>query len=621
MKRRLFADSRILRKLGRMTDGLYEAASRSAAGRALTSYDAETRDAERSAIAVKVGKRMRKLDLRRLRLALAAGVEQSRVVCAVNSFLSAAASTMVRSYGAFAFAFGFYGVLMYFLSRYVIDPSDPLPLEYLIAEGAVLLISVPMMAVKKTAAEVICRSRLANAVFFDLLGFRAESVAEKGKGEKRLRFTFIAGMLLGSLTFFVSPLDMIRAAAAVFFGYLILCTPESGLIIAVLVLPFVPTAQLGALMIYVTVCCLLKVMRGKRTLSLDLKDWAILLFGVVILLGGAFSFDPSSSFSYSVKMLFFLFAYILTVNMIRSQKWMRRLKKAIILICVASAAGGLIQALGRVSPNFLSEGFFFDSTITSFFDSERSLAYFLIFGFFFMLSEFLGGINPIRKIFLFILAASAAYCLWLTGFYAAMLAFIIALFIFFMIYSSRTLIALLAGIIIVPAMRFLPVGIFSVFQRITEGVSQHIAQRTALWDSSASMAGDFLLSGAGLGSFRVLFQQYANENVSYAVDSSNLYLQTTVDVGIFGLILFLAVMVLFTQHSFSLFAKYGGKRTVDSVAGFAGVVAILLAGAVDYVWADEKIFLMFWIVTGAAAASGNLTVESERQREHFFELR
>ena len=135
------------------------------------------------------------------------------------------------------------------------------------------------------------------------------------------------------------------------------------------------------------------------------------------------------------------------------------------------------------------------------------------------------------------------------------------------------------------------------------------------------MAGDFFWSGAGLGSFRTLFQQYANESVSYAVDSSNLYLQTTVDVGIFGLILFLSVMVLFTQHSFSLFAKYGGKRMVETAAGFAGVTAVLLSGLADYVWADEKIFLTFWLVTGVAAASGNLVVESERKREELFELR
>ena len=603
-----------------MTDGLYESASKSAVGRGLTAYDAETRDAERSLIAVNAGKALSRIKLRKFKLGFAENVEKSRIVGFFNTFMSRMASSYVRQYGIFFFAFGFYGALMYLLTNFAVKSMPPLPLSNAIVSGILVLISIPMIAVKKTAAYVICQSRLANAVLFGLFGLRRESITAYGKGGKRFRFAFIYGTLAGLLTLAVPPLRMISVIALLFAGYTVVITPEAGLILAVLAIPFVSTAYLGALIIFVAVCYLLKVMRGKRVLSLDLNDWAVLLFGVVIILGGVFSFDPSSSFTYSVKMFFYLISYVITVNLIRSRKWLGRIRTALIVSCSAAAIAGLLQAAGRVSSHFLADGMDTEKNVSSLFSTERSLSYFLILGFFFILGEFLSNPKTIRKLFFLLLGAATAACLWIAGFDIALMAFLIALLVFFLIYSSRTIIVILAGVIIIPAIHFFPAGISSMWQRITEGVSRYIDSHIALWSSSASMAGDYLWSGGGLGGYRTLFLQYANESVSFATDSSNIYLQTVIDVGIFGLILFLAAVLLFTQHSFSLFAKYGGKRSVDTASGFAGLLAILIAGMCDYIWSDEKMFLAFWIVMGIAAASGNITVFSERRRERF-ELR
>ncbi|MBQ7161502.1 MAG: hypothetical protein IJR90_07330 [Clostridia bacterium] len=620
MKGRLFANSRILHRLGRMTDGLYDAASKSAVGRGLTAYDSETRDAERSLIAVKAGKKLSKINFRRSKLFMAESIENSRVVGFVNAVMSRMASSYVRQYGFFTFAFGFYGALMYILTNFVFKSTTPIPMSYAVVEAALLLVSVPMMAVRKTAASVLCRSRLANSVLFELFGIRRESVAEYGRGTKRFRFPFLAGTAAGVLTLLFPPLRMMGVALVILCGYAVLVIPESGLVLTVLALPFVSTAELGRLIIYVAVCYFIKIIRGKRVLSLDLNDWAVLLFGAVLILGGIFSFDPKASFSYSVKMFFYLISYVLTVNLIRSRKWLGRMKSAFIVSCVITAIGGLVQSLGRVSHNFLSEGINIEKNITSFFDSERSLAYFLIFGFFFILGEFVNNPKKIRKIFLLLLGAAVLSCIWIARFDVATMALLIAIFIFFMIISSRTLIVLLSGLIVVPALHFLPTGLPAMWRQLTEGVSQYVSSHSALLSASGSMAKDFFWSGGGLGCYRTLFQQYANESVSFAVDSSSIYLQTVIEVGIFGLLLFISAIVLFTQHSFSLFAKYGGKRTTDTAAGFAGVVAVMLAGAFDYVWADEKIFLAFWLITGVAAAAGNITVFEERERPRF-ELR
>ena len=268
MKRRLFAESRILHRLGRITDGLYDSASKSAIGRGLTAYDAETRDAERSLIAKNAGKKLSKLKIHKFKMFVAESVERSPTIGLFNAFMSRLASSYVRQYGVFAFAFAIYGALMYFLSNFVIKPMTPLPLSYAIIEGAVLLLSVPMIAVKKTAAYVLCQSRLANAILFDLLGIRKESVTAYGKGEKRLRFAFIYGTAAGLLTVFVPPLRMIAIICMFLIGYTVVVTPEAGLILAVLVIPFIPTAELGVLMIYVTPGSVAKAITPSRSSAL-----------------------------------------------------------------------------------------------------------------------------------------------------------------------------------------------------------------------------------------------------------------------------------------------------------------------------------------------------------------
>lgn len=623
MKRRLFAESRIIHKLDRAAGGLYDAVTESAAGRGLTSYDAEEKDASRSLIASKVSGLFARINMRKLRLVFSREAENSTLVKLFNGFLSRLASSSVRQYGLFLFAFGFYGMLVYFLSHYANFISiDPLPASYLAVEVFITVVSLPMLTVKRTAADAICHSRIANLLLFDLLGLRRESLAEYGKYGKRIAFSFVAGIVLGLLTAFIPPLRIINAILVFFGCTVVVFSPESGLIITVLLLPYISTASLGYILMYVTVCFLIKVLRGKRTLGFDLLDCGVLTFAAVVLLGGAFSLDPSSSISYAVKMTFYLFSYILTVNLIRSSKWLKRIKSAVIISCVLAALGGLAQAAADASPNFVSEKITAAGGVTSFFTSREALSEFLALGVFFIISEILQNTHKIRKVFFFVLSTAVLVCIWFADFTPLILSCMIAAVLFFLIYSHRTLIFLLGCAIVIPAVQsLLPLGLYTGWKHVIDGVAAHAAAKAPLTAAGAAMASDYLFSGIGLGGFRTVFSQYANENISYAAVGPNLYLQIVIDVGIFGLIVFLCVVLLFAQHSFSLFAaRGGGKKTLDTAAGLAGITALLICGFADYIWYEEKLFLCFWIIMGIAAAASNITVESERGADRFVDL-
>lgn len=615
MKRRIFKNSAILRGLGRTADGLYDAMSKSAIGRALTSYDLERRDAEKSFIVTSVSSFYRRLGIGRLKRGFARASENSLLCEWIRGFFAKLLTTSVRNYGIFFLAFGFYGALMFLLTNYAIDRLPAVPFAHLAVDIGIMLAALPMLLSRKRFCSAIAESSLFNLLFFKLLGLRRESLPDaENASEINGSTSFIFGTFFGILTLVIPPLTILNVIAVVVMSYVILIMPESGMVLTAILVPFINSDALGYLLIYITCCYSFKLMRGKRTVVLDLKDHAILLFALVILLGGVFSLTTTISFTYSVKLVFYVLAYILTVNLIRSRRWLERIKAAFILSCVITAIVGIFQQIGISSTHFLSENAYLGTSVTAFFPSSEILAQYLSIGLFFTLAELIKNENAIRKLFMLLMSIAVLVCLYLTASPFVILAVLIASAIFFLICSNRTVFFILALLCVLPFAKYIaPPALNAAYERLMTIAGGQIAERIPVWQSSLSMASDYVLSGSGVGTYPVLFQSYVNETLSHAANASNLYLQTVIEIGIFGLIVFLIVIMLFIQHSFSLFATHGGgKKTIVSAAGVSAVIAIMLIGLVAHVWVDCRIFLCFWLAMGIATANGNIHTASLR---------
>lgn len=613
MKRRLFKNSAILNWLGRTADGLYDAMAKSATGRTLTSYDNERVDARKSLIATKLSSVYHNLKVKRAKRFIARGIENSLFCEWVRSFFASIVNTSLRSLGVFFLAFGFYGVLMFLLTNYAIDRLPVVPLMYLYTDVAVMLLSLPLMVLRKTLYSVLTESRICNALLFGLLGVRRE-VADSTSNQKGITSStaFILGTFFGIITLVFPPVTVLSFFFTVAIGYTILISPETGVVLVALLLPFASSDFLGYLIIYILICYCVKLMRGKRTLSLDLKDYAILLLGAVILLGGIFSIDKLS-FTYSVKLLAYLFAYIVIVNLVRSRRWLERLKAAFVLSVILASIVGIVSYIAIHSTHYLSEKNFLGDEVSAFFDSSNVFALYLSVGFFFVVAELINNDNAIRKLFMLLMSVAVAVCLYLTDQPIILLMTLISAALFFLIYSNRTIYLLLLSALVLPVSRFIaPISLNAEYDRLVAIASEQISQRIPVWQTSLYMMNDYLLSGCGVGGYRTLFSSYANETIGFAEHSSNLYIQTVIDTGIFGLAVFLIVIFFYVQHSFSVFATVGGgKQSVFTAAGVAAVVTLLLCGAVFHIWADTRIFLCMWLVMGISTAAGNLKM-SER---------
>ncbi len=614
MKRRLFKNSAILQGLGRIADGLYDAMAKSAAGRALTSYDSERKDAQRSLIATKLSGFYRHLRIGRAKRFIARGIENSLFCERVKGFFASLLNTSVRSLGIFFLAFGFYGALMFLLTNYAIDRLPALPLAHLFADVSVMAAALPMIFSRRPVGRVIGESRLCNLILFRIFGVKRDNLdctgVHKGIGTSA---AFIMGTFFGIITLVFPPITVLIGFLVVIAGYQILVSPEAGIVLTAFLIPFASSDFLGYLMIYIIICYAIKLMRGKRTLSLDLKDYAVLLFGVIILLGGVFSID-SISFTYSVKLLSYILGYIVIVNLVRSRRWLERLKAGFVLSVVITAIIGIVQYFAITSTHYLSENAYLGSEVTVFFASSSVLALYLAVGLFFVLAELIKNENAIRKLFMLLMCVAVLVCLYLTNEPLIMLAVLISTALFFLIYSNRTIYLLLLSALVLPVSHFIvPLSVNREYERLFAIASEQIAERIPVWQTSLYMANDYLLSGSGVGTYRTLFSSYANETLGFAADSSNLYIQSVIDVGLFGLVVFLIVIFLYIQHSFSVFAiEGGGRKTIFTAAGVAAVMTLLLCGAFLHVWAETRIFLCLWFVMGIATAGGNLRISERR---------
>ena len=48
-----------------------------------------------------------------------------------------------------------------------------------------------------------------------------------------------------------------------------------------------------------------------------------------------------------------------------------------------------------------------------------------------------------------------------------------------------------------------------------------------------------------------------------------------------------------------------------SLAGFSGLMGVLLQGMTDYIWYNYRVFLMFWVVMGLTAAVQRISAETD----------
>ena len=143
------------------------------------------------------------------------------------------------------------------------------------------------------------------------------------------------------------------------------------------------------------------------------------------------------------------------------------------------------------------------------------------------------------------------------------------------------------------------------------------AYRVSVWIASLRIAKDYWLGGIGLGSgaFERIYQNYALNGAGFALHSHNFYIQLVVEMGILGLVVFVAIIFMSFKQIASLKDNNSVNKNVALAIGGA-LIGYLFQGIAENLWYNYRMVLIFWIYLAILQSGVVLS-----QKENCMELR
>lgn len=624
----LVSESLILPFFYRVALALFEIIKNSATGRFFCAYDRGEALRTRSLHTLSTERMNRSGNiLRPVRFAVAKQFDNSVILASLSRFGERLAGMPLSIYGFACLFFSLFSSGV-FAFRYVTDDLEPGSYGNLAVSVIFLAIGIILIASKKHFSEALCQSRLIGFLLFRMLGVRDSWFRALPPSKGRLLPAAVIGSLFGLLTYFILP-------EFLFFGILLLLAllliykiPEAGVVAGIFFIPFAilvlphPSMLLAGYSIYLVFCFLLKFLRGKRTVRFEWLDLCVLLFMAVMLFAGLFSAVPSASLKPVAIFLSFMLWYFLIANLIRSWEWVERTVSSLLCSATLVALYGVYQNffVGAVT-TWQDVGMFSDISgrVVSTFENPNVLAEYLILCFPIAAARLLEAKTKRRRLVSLCVCGVLGACLVFTWSRGAWLGLLIGLFLFFLFFSDKTLVAVLLGFCAVPFLPFvLPESITNRFLSIGNLADTSTSYRVHIWQGVLKMLRDHFLGGIGVGVdvFHKVYPLYSLSGIESAPHSHNLYLQVLVECGIFGLLMFLILLIVYAQYGFTRLSKPMNPRYRLLFAGiFCGVVAVLAQGMTDYIWYNYRVFLMFWISIGLTAAVGRTSQAETRSQE------
>jgi putative inorganic carbon (hco3(-)) transporter len=158
---------------------------------------------------------------------------------------------------------------------------------------------------------------------------------------------------------------------------------------------------------------------------------------------------------------------------------------------------------------------------------------------------------------------------------------------------------------------------------MTGEATSGLDQRVEIWSRALYATQDFPFTGLGLGTFErvvaILYPLFLNPDGTVP-HAHNLYLQVAVDVGLPGLVAYLAILGLSFAGAFfgyRVFRRVGQPALAALCAGcIAGLTGMCVHGLVDAVVWGTKMAFVPWLVMGFAMALHNLAYDISAQAAH-----
>ena len=379
--------------------------------------------------------------------------------------------------------------------------------------------------------------------------------------------------------------------------------------------------MVGGTLVFFLVSFLLWGMRREKPMEphrLGLWFWLFALACVISVL-----FSANRKDSIRVLLFFltsFLLCYLIASRFAEPEK-LRGLLYFMYVSLVVVGAWGVVQHvfnLVAVNPSFtdvaLNKGV--PGRVISTLDNPNNLAEFILM--FLPLGAALAGSEK-RTWLRWLLAGGLVLpmlsMVW-TYSRAGWIAMALAVLIFVWCCNKRLIPAfLLLAILAVP---FLPDSILVRLSTIGNPADSSASHRVDLWRGVLSLLGSRLywLTGIGIGpkTFAAVYPEFAvGKAVIGAYHSQMHYLELDLEMGLLGLVSFLALMLKAAGRVGRDSSSPGTQKGLISIACCASLAALAVEGLVEYIWFYQRCMFAFFIFLGILIANQR-TAERKNER-------
>lgn len=276
-----------------------------------------------------------------VRRTFAKNVESSRFVAAYRAFVHKAVTSSVRTTGVFVLSGGLYALLGYIMNWIQSGPDFRTYYELVIIAAMIICGSL-MLFSQRSNGRKLHESRFMSAFLFDFLGLNPLSVDKDTKSENHFLAAFLGGIVFGVISFVTSVGTALAVLAAIVVVMLVVYSPESGLLLSMMLIPIFETETVAYLLVVTLVSFFFKLLRGKRNLTFKAEDIASLFAALAFVI-----FFPVGS---KLLVSLMITVYFMASNLMRSMEYLKKsvnsLSFGLSLNVIANAVSGGMSVFG-----------------------------------------------------------------------------------------------------------------------------------------------------------------------------------------------------------------------------------------------------------------------------------
>ena len=565
--------------------------------------------------------------------------KESKILQLLRSLREIMSSLKVQVYGMFFLVYGITSAIMYFVPI-LLYREGRFGISSLFTSVTVIVCSLPMLMSSKNLATTIYENKFLNKVFLSFLGVPEEKLASNKKKTGGVESMFVVGIIAiacGIMTYFLHSSYLLWAVLAIIVMVLVFSTTETGVVITIAATPFlgylgVSNLILISLVAITAISYAIKVIKHRRVVTFSAESILVFIFCGFMIVASLFSDGGAQTVwdtLYSVVII--LGGFFMTYNLIRERKRLNACVKIMTVSFFILAAVGV----WNVFYDAIADGFIysiheyarpiFEGQSLNIPDTAEVYGVLAVIVTP-MLFAYMSKERSVRGVTVRLIAmAIVVLSVFIYGTYETAIAMLIEFCLFWLLYSHKTLTALIvlmipvgAFVIIYPYLaQYVDFGeALKTVSWILPEESSSAPMRMSVFESTLAMLRDGRLLGIGAGehAFTSSYYGYATAVSEGATSSGSHWLQVMCWSGIGGTAVFLIFCCRLLCKGVGSVA--GIRENENRRKPLALTVALFMAlvfGSVSCLWDDVRMLYLFWTAAGLLAGYVRAGREEEQK--------